>query len=192
MQPKTIAIDLDDTLNDFSATLLEIDFARAATSPLSAETFERYMQRIRSNLPEPTALLSTDYSYLRYRVHEQCYRQATARRDAIAFMQWLRHDGWQIVICTYRDLRRANTCTREWLSAKDIPFDHLFMAGNKIVFCKLWGILHLIDDDEFNIVHGARYGVKVFYPISERHKAMPPNDAMGFTSFEEVPAWIQE
>jgi hypothetical protein len=192
MPRKIIAVDLDDTLNDFSATLRGIDFARDHASALSDETFENYMHRIRSNAPEPTDLLSTDYSYLRYRVHEQCYRQATARRDAIAFMQWLRQDGWQIVICTYRDLRRANTCTREWLGINGIPFDYLFMARNKIVFCKLWGIEHLVDDDEFNIVHGSRYGVKVFYPISERHNTMPPNDAAGFTSFEDVTRWIQK
>jgi 5'(3')-deoxyribonucleotidase len=191
MDRKIIAIDLDDTLNDFSETLKQASFPRGP-SPLSEERFASYLHKIKSNLPDESDLLSTEYSHLRYQVHKECYRQARARPDGVAFMQWLKQKGWQIIICTYRDLRRANDSTREWLFANRIPFDHLFMAGNKIVFCKAWGIPHLIDDDEFNIVHGGLYGVNVFYPLMNRHKGLPPNKAKGFTSFEEVKPWIQE
>jgi len=95
------------------------------------------------------------------------------------------------VICTYRDLRRANDCTRAWLEANGIPFDHLFMAWNKIVFCRAWGIEHLVDDHAFNAVHGKRYGVNVYYPARPGQEAMEGHGARRFTSFEELKPWIQ-
>lgn len=189
VQPKIIAIDIDDTLNNFSETLRRTTFARAATSPLSEEVFQRYMGQIREQLPNPTDLLSNDYSYLRYQVHEQCYRQAVARPDGVAFMQWLKSHHWQIAICTYRDLRRTNASTREWLTANSIPFDYLFMTGNKVAFCKLWGIPYLVDDDELNIVHGRHHGVSVFYPMTPARTTVV-DEGRGFMSFEEIKRWI--
>jgi uncharacterized HAD superfamily protein len=159
---------------------------------LSEETFNRYLDRIRDNTPEAGDLLSTEYSFFRYKIHVQCYQRAGARADGVEFMQWLRRNQWRIIICTRRDLRRANECTRAWLKENDIPFDHLFMALNKIVFCKAWGIAHLVDDDVFNIEHGARYDVNVCYPVMEKHRLLPANAARGFQTFEEVKRWIQE
>jgi hypothetical protein len=68
----------------------------------------------------------------------------------------------------------------------------LFMAWNKIVFCNAWGIKHLVDDDSFNILHGERYGVNVYYPVMERHKTLQNTAAKGFHTFDEVKRWIQE
>jgi len=48
-----------------------------------------------------------------------------------------------------------------------------------------------VDDDVFNLEHGARYGVQVYYPISERHAGLAPNGARGFASFAEIIPWIQ-
>lgn len=186
---KVIAVDLDDTLNDFSETLRTHEFQFSDSYGLTSEKFDSYLGLVKSGQSEKN-LLSTEYSYFRYRVHEQCYGSARARSDGVVFMQWLRANGWKIVICTYRDLRRAEHCTRTWLRENEIPFDHLFMANNKIVFCKLWGIPHLIDDDEFNIMHGARYDIGVYYPILERHGAVSGTGARGFSSFDEVRQWI--
>jgi hypothetical protein len=113
-------------------------------------------------------------------------------------MRWLRQNHWRIVICTYRDLRRAQDCTRAWLRENDIPFDHLFMAWNKIVFCKVWGIEHLVDDDAFNLAYGAQYGVNVYFPAGGRCPAVPTNPSpgtrgtRGFQRFDEIIPWIQE
>jgi uncharacterized HAD superfamily protein len=189
---RTIAVDLDDTLNDFTATLRRSPFPYDESYALSAETFSRYLERVRDGTPETGNLLSTEYSYFRYKIHAQCYRLARARPDGVEFMQWLRSNGWRIVICTHRDLRRANEITRRWLAENEIPFDHLFMALNKIVFCKAWGIAHLVDDHEFNIAHGAPYGVSVYYPVMEKHGSLPAHAARGFQTFEEVKRWIQE
>jgi hypothetical protein len=147
---------------------------------------------LQSDSPDNSELLSTEYSFFRYKIHEQCYQLAKARSDGIEFMQWLKANRWQIVICTYRDLRRANDCTRKWLASNNIPFDYLFMAWNKIVFCNVWGIRHLVDDDSFNILHGESYGVNVYYPVMERHKTLQNNAAKGFHTFDEVKRWIQK
>jgi 5'(3')-deoxyribonucleotidase len=188
---RTIAVDLDDTLNDFATTLQVIGVPHDPSYGFSETTFEDYLSRIRSNVADSSGLLSTEFSYFKYRVHSLCYRAAKANPEGVAFMRWLRERRWTIVICTGRDLRRAGDATRAWLTENDVPFDHLFMASNKIVFCKAWGIEHLVDDDPFNIVHGARYGIDVCYPIMPKHAALPEHGARGFRSFEEVKAWIE-
>jgi len=188
---KAIAIDLDDTLNNFEETLQAATFRHDAAYGFSEQVFHDYLARLRSHAPENNDLLSTEYSFFKYQIHQQCYQLATARADGVGFVRELKRAGWRIVICTYRDLRRANDCTRQWLNENGIPFDHLFMAWNKIVFCRTWQIENLVDDDPFNIIHGELHGVNVFYPVMERHKDLPPNRARGFHSFDEITPWIQ-
>jgi 5'(3')-deoxyribonucleotidase len=191
MPKKTIAIDLDDTLNNFTETLQDTEFTREVTPGLSQEAFDAHLARLRAGIKEDSDLLSTEYSFFRYRIHQRCYERAAARPDGVEFMRWLRASGWRIVLCTHRDLRRANECTRRWLDENGIPFDHLFMAWNKIVFCRLWGIGHLVDDDPFNIRYGAPHGVQVYYPKLERHRGLEPGGARGFSEFGEVRSWIE-
>jgi hypothetical protein len=188
---RTIAVDLDDTLNDFTETLRRTEFTHDGTFSFPPEVFDRYMQRLRSGVPEDSELLATEYSFFKNRIHQRCHELATARADGVEFMNGLRRDGWRIVICTYRDLRRSNASTRKWLNANGIPFDHLFMAWNKIVFCKAWGIEHLVDDHSFNAVHGRRFGVNVYYPLRGGQDGMADHGARGFNSFGEVRQWIR-
>jgi hypothetical protein len=159
---------------------------------LSNERFDSYLYDIKQNKTVGSPLLVTEFSYFRYRIHEQCHQLATARPDGIRFMQWLRENNWKIIICTHRDLRLASAYTKRWLENNAIPFDYLFTAINKIVFCNLWKIPYLIDDAEFNLIYGAQYGVTVYYPIMEKHKAVAQNTARGFSRFGEVQQWLQE
>jgi len=194
---KTIAIDLDDVLNNFTETLQRTQLVRDETHALSEEVFQDYLAKLRGGWTERSGLLSTEYSFFRSKVHQRCYELAQARADGVHFTQWLRQNGWRIVICTYRDLRRAQDCTRKWLGDNEIPFDYLFMTGNKIAFCKAWGIEHLIDDEPINSALGERFGVHVYYPAAARRPALPANPlptrckARAFQSFEEIKAWIQ-
>ncbi len=194
---QTIAIDLDDTLNDFTRTLQEADLARDAADPLGEEVYRDYLAKLRAGWTGGEELVSTEYTYFRYRIHHRCYALARARPDGVAFLQWLRRHGWRIVICTRRDLRRAQDGTRRWLQENAIPFDDLFMAGNKIVFCRLWGIAHLVDDEPFNIEHGPSRGVNVYYPAGGAGEGPPAEPIPGvpaaraFRRFGEIIPWIQ-
>lgn len=188
---KTIAVDLDDTLNNFTETLRRTEFNHDGTYSFSKEVFDGYLERMRSGSGDDGELLSTEYSFLKLKIHHRCYDLAKARPDGVAFMQWLKANHWRIVICTYRDLRRANAATKRWLLDHGIPFDHLFMAWNKIVFCKTWGIEHLVDDHAFNSTHGKRYSVNVYFPLKDGLESMAEHGARGFKSFDEVRQWIQ-
>jgi hypothetical protein len=190
MPIRTIAIDLDDTLNDFTETLQGTEFPFDPGYGLSEDVFHDYLGRLRRRAQDESPLLATDYSFFKYRIHQRCYERARARPDGVAFMRWLRDEGWRIVICTHRDLRRANACTRHWLDANGIPFDVLFMAWNKIVFCRTWGIPILVDDDSFNITYGDPHGVSVFYPLWRHPEPPAPDRGRGFASFEDVRRWI--
>jgi len=189
--PKTIAVDIDDTLNNFTEVLRELPVPDDDPHGLSPEVLRDYVEKIRAGVPDSGALLSTDYSFLRFRLHHLVYERAGARPEAVAFMQWLRAEGWRIVICTQRDLRRSFGGTKAWLAANGIPFDHLFSAANKIVFCRAWGIAQLIDDDPFTIAHGAGYGVQVYFPVLPKHRGVLATGARGFTAFEQLKPWIQ-
>jgi len=186
---KTVAVDIDDTLNDFSATLRRTTFPYSHKYALPEATFVEYLARIRNDTPEVGDRLSTEYSLFRYRIHEECYRLAAARTDGVAFMRWLKQEHWRIVICTRRDLRRANDCTRTWLYDNGIPFDYLFSAFNKIAFCRAWEISYLVDDDANSIAYGPSYGVRVFHPIL-REGEDEAAAAGGFRSFDEVREWM--
>lgn len=189
---RTIAVDIDDTLNDFSETLARRDFPYDPADSLPEETYARYLELIKAGDSEPSDLMSSGFNYCRFKIHRQCWQEARARPDAVEFMQWLRRNDWRIVICTRRDMRRGEEFTRAWLHENHIPFDYLFTAGNKVAFCMAWNIPHLIDDTEFNIVHGAPHNVNVYYPILPIHASLPHHGARGFRHFEEVRQWIQE
>jgi hypothetical protein len=189
---RTIAVDLDDTLNNFTQTLRETPFAYHERYAVSPTTFAGYLERLRGEQCPVEDLLSTEFSYFRARIHLECYERAQARADGVAFMQWLKREGWRIVICTHRDLRTAYRATKDWLECHQIPFDHVFRAGNKIVFCKLWGIAILVDDHPFNIEYGGRYGVQVFYPLTAKTAAITGEGARGFQTFTQIMPWIAE
>jgi hypothetical protein len=188
---KVIAVDIDDTLNDFTQTLRRTPFPYHPRYALPEATFHEYLAGIRDGAPEPSDLLSTAYLALRFKIHEECYRIAIARADGVEFMKWLRDDDWRIVICTRRDLRRVGDSTKEWLAAHRIPFDYMFSALNKIAFCRAWHISLLVDDEANSIEFGPRYGVRVFYPASA-HGPAAPAGARGFGVFDEVKRWIRE
>lgn len=187
---KTIAVDLDDTLNNFSEVLRTAAFAREPDEAVSEEKFRAYLERVRSGEDEDSDLLSSEFTYFRARIHLRCFAQTVPQRDAVGFMQGLRRAGWRIVVCTRRDLRRAHGYTHRWLTDQGIPFDYLFTAGNKIAFCGLWKIPWLVDDDLFSIEHGSRFGVQVFYPAMAKHAGIDPRGAKGFERFAELNAWI--
>ena len=188
---KTIAIDIDDTLNNFTEILRGRAFSHDESYPFPAETFDKYLEMLRTERAGEDDLLSTEFSFFRQRINGECFELAVARGGAAEFVRWLRDTGWRIVICTQRDLRRTDGATRKWLKENGIPFDYLFIAVDKLGFCKDWGIEYLVDDHLFSVRYADEYGIKVFYPIMAKHDKTAAKMARGFTSFTEVRQWIQ-
>ncbi|HEY3425834.1 MAG TPA: hypothetical protein VGL27_13625 [Negativicutes bacterium] len=189
---KVIAVDIDNVLNNFSETLKNNAFAYNDSYGLSREEFDNYLDRVTRNIFNESKFLTTKFSDFRYRIHEQCYRLALAKPDGVKFIRWLKDNNWKVIICTKRDLRLTGDCTKKWLAVNNIPYDYLFMALNKIVFCNLWKVQYLIDDDISNIIYGEQYGIKVYYPMMPKHNLNFPSTAKGFTLFEEIKQWILE
>jgi len=189
---RSIVINLDDTLNNFTETLRHGDFPYSPAYSLSEATFEQYLRKIRNGDPEPGDLFSTSYSYCCFKIHLQCWRQARARPGGVEFMQWLKRNQWQIIICAQRDLRRAHDCTRAWLQENDIPFDHLFMAADKVAFCKAWDIRHLVDRETVDVGQDCLSEANVYYSIMPGHQPLPAHHARSFETFAEVKRWIHE
>lgn len=189
---KVIAVDIDNVLNDFSATLAGTEFKYNDSYGLSREEFANYLALVKRDVAAESKFLTTKFSDFRYRIHEQCYSLAQADPAGVQFMHWLKDNGWQVVICTKRNLRLTGEGTKKWLQDNHIPYDYLFMAPNKIAFCKLWGIPYLIDDDILNITQGGLYGIKVYYPVRVKPGLAFPRTAQGFTGFEELKQWIPE
>lgn len=190
---KTIAVDLDDTLNDFSEVLRTSEVPREVAGELSAEVFAALLERVRKGEDEGSGLTVTEYTYFRARVHMWCFERAAPRPGAAEFLSALRREGWRIVICTRRDLRRTHAGTRRWLAAQGLPCDYLFTAANKIAFCGLWRIPFLVDDDPFSIEHGGRFGVQVFFPAAAQPpgSATPGTGARAFGAFGDIWPWIR-
>lgn len=189
---KIVAVDIDNVMNNFAETLADTDFPYDKSYGLSHEEFDDYLALIKNDSFQKSEFLTSKFSDFRYRIHAQCYRSAKANWGAVEFMRWLKDSGWNTVICTKRDLRLTGEITKKWLQDNKIAYDYLFMAVNKILFCKLWNINHLIDDDVFNIINGEVYGVKVYYPVMPKYYSVIPGTAKGFTSFEELKHWMKE
>src|SRR5271166_5406156 len=84
---KTIAIDLDDTLNNFEETLQTTPFLHGGEYGFSEAAFADYLERVRRRADEDNELLSTEYSFFKYRIHHRCYELAAARADGVAFVR---------------------------------------------------------------------------------------------------------
>ncbi|WP_312423117.1 hypothetical protein [Anaerospora hongkongensis] len=189
---KYIAVDIDDTLNNFTETLKSAEFTY-----YDKEVFDKYIEAVRNDVYEED---NVELDNLRFSIHCQCYTLATARHDAVEFMQWLKSQGYKIVLMTYRDLRHCLDETKEWMKKNKIPFDYIFSTDNKALMCKAWKIPILIDDANTNIMVAPPMGIDLYYPILPHNKtfvaeciAINPDfigGGKGFNDFKEVKAWM--
>lgn len=190
---KVIAVDIDGTLNNFDEVLENINIEYGAKEwDFSEEAFNKYLSLIKAH--DRPNHNDYDFGMLYKYIHLKCYELTKARSDAIKFMQWLKQNGWKIIILTARDLRLSLETTKEFLYNNKIPFDYIFHAVSvcKIAFCDLWEINYLIDDDADAITDNSNISrrMNIFYPIMEKHKNLPDIKAKGFKNFNEVKAWI--
>jgi len=192
LRRKTIAVDIDDTLNNFSETLRLTSFSYDSSYPFPAATFDKYLSMVKDETADQDDLLNPEFGFVRQKINGQCFELSVAKPDASEFMQWLRNEGWRIVICTHRDLRRAEESTRNWLHGNGIPFDYLFIALDKLAFCKDWGIQYLVDDHLYSVRYADDYGINVFYPVLAKQYLSIAALAKGFATFDELRQWIKE
>jgi 5'(3')-deoxyribonucleotidase len=189
---KVIAVDIDNVLNNFSDTLAKASFTYNDSYGLSRQEFEHYLTLLKQDNWAESEFLTSKFSDFRHRIHAQCYHLSQAKPDGVQFMNWLKANGWKTVICTKRNLRLVGECTKKWLADNHIPYDYLVMALNKVVFCKLWNVPYLIDDDILNIIYGEQYGIQVYYPIMSKHSSVISQAAKGFSKFEELQLCLQK
>ena len=129
---KVIASVIDDVLNNFSETLnhsgiLFDSRIHSVTNPLLKKCLYNYKDGFPTE-PARNAMNST--------VSEQ----------AAAFLRSLSEQGWEIALCTNRDLRFAFGTTQTWLSDQKIPCDYLVQTADPVGFCRKAGIHFLISD----------------------------------------------
>jgi len=105
---KYIAVDIDDTLNDFSETLkTSLEFTYG-----NQDVYDEYIDMVRNDVFEEG---NDELDNLRDSIHLQCYTLSKARTDAVDFMQDLKAEGWTIVILTARTLTHCINDTKAWL-----------------------------------------------------------------------------
>jgi hypothetical protein len=142
---KVIAVNLDDTLNNFTEVLQTTDFCFDPSYGLHEADFAQFISHVRAGFDEGSNLVSTPFSFFKSRLYQECYNLALVRPSAALAVQQLKRDGWRICICTKRDLRRAITSTKRWLHANQVPYDYIFMVPDLARFCKDWSIDMAID-----------------------------------------------
>jgi len=192
---KYIAIDIDDTLNNFSETLKTSEFTYE-----DQDIYNKYIAKVKNDVIDEG---NNELMNLRHSIHLQCYKLAKLKPGALDFMQWLKYQkGYTIVLLTYRDLRYCIDDTKAWLKANRLPYDYIFKADNKIVFCNIWKIPILIDDAKVNIISsGVDDYLQLYYPICTHNENFVTEwtaydedftlgNTKGFHNFEEVKGWM--
>lgn len=187
---KVIAIDIDDTLNNFTETLekLKVKYKDYKWLYDDEEQFNKDIAKIKNNGFNKEDFKDSKYSNLYYSLHQEVYIKAKARQDAIKFMKWLKRNNWKILILTYRDLRYVLKDTKDWFNKYKIPYDYFFHTNNKVIFCGIWKIKYLIDDNPYNIVGAPGNGINMFYPIIKNNEELvsKPTGSTPFNSFDEL------
>ena len=137
LMKKKIAIIIDDVLNNFSEMLNQSGILfdsriHSVTDPLLKRCLYDYI----SGQPQKSAFQAMNSA-----VPEQ----------AAAFLQSLSKHGWEITLCTNRDLRFAFEITKTWRSDNIIPYDYLIQTNDPIEFCQKADIHYLISDRPYSI-----------------------------------------
>ena len=112
-----------------------------------------------------------------------------AKRDGIEFSQWLKENGWTIVLCTDRDIRMAYDITKKWLDEQGVRYDYLFTATTPAGLCVDMDITLMVynlpngDENHFNVVC-----FKLTAPDGQKRPFLLGD----FQNFEEVKQCIQK
>lgn len=133
---KEIAIIIDDVLNNFSEVLNQSGIIfdsriHSVTNPLLKRCLYDYI----SGQPTKPAFQAMN---------------STVQEQGAAFLRSLSERGWEIALCTNRDLRFAFETTKTWLQDNKIPYNYLIQTSDPIEFCQRSDIHYLISDRPYN------------------------------------------
>ena len=78
---KTVAIDIDDSLNNFTETLRATHFSHDPSSMIPPEAFGKYLEMLRSGKSEEDDLLSTEFTYFRHKIYSECFPESSNKLD---------------------------------------------------------------------------------------------------------------
>ncbi|MDQ7092013.1 class I SAM-dependent methyltransferase [Desulfosporosinus sp. PR] len=98
----------------------------------------------------------------------------------------LRENGWEIIICTDRDLRFSLDVTKRWLDNNHIPYSCLFQTDDLVGMCRKLNINYLVSDKP--ILEEGNVGINYQTINRSGYK----NNKIKFGSIEEVNIWIVE
>lgn len=199
---KVIAIDIDDTLNNFTEVLRETEFPYDKSYRVNEKQYNKYLSAIKSNNISDDMVDDYGFQGLWKMISLQCYDKTKIKPGASEFMQWLKNNGWKTIILTARNLQNSLDITKKFFSDNNIPYDYIFNSdtNGKVILCKCWDIPYLIDNDLYNIICGQKLDIQVFYPINSDIKSNIEqveknedykNMAKGFHNFDEVKQWIK-
>lgn len=174
---KIIAIEIDDVLNNFSETL---NNAGITYNPMLHSMKNPLFKKCIYNLESGEL---TD-------IGKNVMNSTEIVTGCAEFLDWLKFDGFRIILCTDRDLRFAYHITTNWLIKNKIQYDYLFNADNKLELCNQMQINYLINEkyiysDTLNIYYPEN-------PNKIKINLNLKNKTRSFHDFKEVKQWIQE
>lgn len=160
---------LDDVLNTFSQTLHEMGVRYNAKTQSISE--RRFISVFYTRLGKLTPIA------------RKAMGETAPRPEGLAFLKWLKENGWTIILCTNRDIRLAYDITKMWLDLHNAEYDYLFTATAPAGLCIDIGSSFMV----YNLPDGSvnHLSVVSFAP-SESGEGKLPVVLGDFQSFEEV------
>lgn len=176
----TIAVDIDDTLNNWQTMC--VDYANRYTGRALnfAEMKEYGLSKFFGwNQEERQAF------WQRYEL--ESYRRAQVRPGAAEVLRTWRRAGWYIVILTARPWRPpTEAVTRAWLEDNGIVYDELVFDADKAAFCRRRRVAVLVEDAPHNVLPCSEAGVRVFMPCQPYNAAVEHARVVRFTDWREL------
>lgn len=166
---KAVTVMLDDIINNFSQTV------NAAGVEFDARTQSIFDEKLAGVFTKPPGEL-TDLAV-------KVFTETAAKPDGIALLDWLKENGWIVVLCANRDIRLCYDITVNWLKKYNVAYDYIFTATSPAGLCMDMDIGLMI----YNLPEGNKNNINVVsFPFSPADGQKQPLIIGEFKSFEEV------
>lgn len=175
-----IAIDIDDTLNDWQARC--VSYANTYTGVV-----KRFDDMREYGISKFFGWDQAQRLAFWQRYELESYRRAAVRPGAAAVIRAWKQAGWYIVILTARPWRpETEAVTRAWLQENDIVYDELVFEPDKASFCRHRQVAVLVEDAPHNVLPCVDAGVKVFMPRQPYNATLAHSQVVRFSDWREL------